>query len=206
MDGGPWNPWIPSKVNSHCPARDKEDDSGIVAIPHLSRDLMACFDGNGSNFGTHPQNVLRGMIYYRDAEEFEYPYLYNLIDQYRHLAKYNDGTVRIRAVKLLPTWVMIRGSGEGRDFYILPLDQNTVDEWGTKYDISNATVNAANNSYARTMGIVGEGLTEVQEYLAQQKDNREQYYYDLVFNPDKLAVEETVPATEETIPATEEAA
>ena len=91
MDGGPWNPWIPSKINSHCPAKDEEDDSGIVAIPHLSRDLLACFDGNGSNFGTHPQNVLRGMIYYNDNGSIEYPYLYNLIDQYRHLAKYNDG-------------------------------------------------------------------------------------------------------------------
>ena len=91
MDGGPWNPWIPSKVNSHCPASDESDDSGIVAIPHLSRDLMACFDGNGSNFGTHPQNVLRGMIYYDDEGSVEYPYLYNLIDQYHHLEKYNDG-------------------------------------------------------------------------------------------------------------------
>ena len=91
MDGGPWNPWIPSKVNSHIPALNAADDSGIVAIPHLSRDLIACFDGNGSNFGTHPQNVLRGMIYYNDNGSIEYPYLYNLIDQYRHLAKYNNG-------------------------------------------------------------------------------------------------------------------
>ena len=91
MDGGPWNPWIPSVINSHCPAMSKDDDSGIVAIPHLSRDLLACFDGNGSNFGTHPQNVLRGMIYYDDNGSIEYPYLYNLIDQYRHLAKYNNG-------------------------------------------------------------------------------------------------------------------
>jgi len=87
MDGGPWNPWIPSKINTHIPAQNEEEDSGIVAIPHLSRDLNACFDGNGSNFGTHPQNVLRGMIYQND----ELPYLYNLIDQYRHLAKYNRG-------------------------------------------------------------------------------------------------------------------
>lgn len=91
MDGGPWNPWIPSKVNSHCPADSADDDSGIVAIPHLSRDLLACFDGNGSNFGTHPQNVLRGMIYYKDGDGVEYPYLYNLVDQYRHLGKYNNG-------------------------------------------------------------------------------------------------------------------
>ncbi len=89
MDGGPWAPWIPSKANTHAPAANEDEDSGIVAIPHLSRDLLACYDGNGSNFGTHPQNVLRGMIY--DTKTWEYPYLYNLIDQYRSLAKYNDG-------------------------------------------------------------------------------------------------------------------
>lgn len=89
FDGGPWNPWIPSKQNTHAPAANEAEDSGIVAIPHLSRDLIACYDGNGSNFGTHPQNVLRGMIY--DSEKWEYPYLYNLIDQYRHLEKFNNG-------------------------------------------------------------------------------------------------------------------
>lgn len=89
MDGGPWAPWIPSKQNTHAPAANAEEDSGIVAIPHLSRDLLACYDGNGSNFGTHPQNVLRGMIY--DTKTWEYPYLYNLIDQYRSLAKFNNG-------------------------------------------------------------------------------------------------------------------
>ncbi len=89
LDGGPWAPWIPSKANIHAPAADETEDSGIVAIPHLSRDLLACYDGNGSNFGTHPQNVLRGMIY--DSETWEFPYLYNLIDQYRSLEKYNNG-------------------------------------------------------------------------------------------------------------------
>ena len=89
FDGGPWAPWIPSKQNTHAPAANQAEDSGIVAIPHLSRDLIACYDGNGSNFGTHPQNVLRGMIY--DTKTWEYPYLYNLIDQYRDLEKYNNG-------------------------------------------------------------------------------------------------------------------
>lgn len=87
FDSGPWAPWIPSVYNTHVPASCPEDDSGIVAIPHLSRDLIACFDGNGSNFGTHPRNILRGMIY----KDGQYPYLYNLIDQYRHLAACNRG-------------------------------------------------------------------------------------------------------------------
>ncbi len=111
MDGGPWNPWIPSKINSHCPASDERDDSGIVAIPHLSRDLMACFDGNGSNFGTHPQNVLRGMIYYPENGTWEYPYLYNLIDQYRHLGKYNDG-YSYNMMFVGPGWLNRRGRWE----------------------------------------------------------------------------------------------
>lgn len=111
MDGGPWNPWIPSKKNSHCPAMNEEDDSGIVAIPHLSRDLIACFDGNGSNFGTHPQNVLRGMIYYKDGDKIEYPYLYNLIDQYRHLGKYNNGFA-YNMMYVGPGWLNQKGRWE----------------------------------------------------------------------------------------------
>lgn len=111
MDGGPWNPWIPSKKNSHCPALNEEDDAGIVAIPHLSRDLIACFDGNGSNFGTHPQNVLRGMIYYQDGDTIEYPYLYNLIDQYHHLGKYNNG-FSYNMMYVGPGWLNQKGRWE----------------------------------------------------------------------------------------------
>ena len=109
MDGGPWAPWIPSKVNTHAPAANEEEDSGIVAIPHLSRDLLACYDGNGSNFGTHPQNVLRGMIY--DSKTWEFPYLYNLIDQYRSLAKYNNG-FSYNMVFVGPGWMNKMGRWE----------------------------------------------------------------------------------------------
>ena len=109
MDGGPWAPWIPSKANTHAPAANEEEDSGIVAIPHLSRDLLACYDGNGSNFGTHPQNVLRGMIY--DSKTWEYPYLYNLIDQYRHLAKFNNGYA-YNMVFVGPGWMNKMGRWE----------------------------------------------------------------------------------------------
>jgi hypothetical protein len=87
LDGGPWNPWIPSKRNVHCPASDEQDDIGIVAIPHLSRDLLAVFDGPGSYYGTHPQNILRGMVY----EDREVPYFKNIVDQYRSMVKYNRG-------------------------------------------------------------------------------------------------------------------
>ncbi len=109
LDGGPWNPWIPSRENTHAPAANQEEDSGIVAIPHLSRDLIACYDGNGSNFGTHPQNILRGMIY--DTKEWKYPYLYNLIDQYRALEKYNNGYA-YNMVFVGPGWLNKMGRWE----------------------------------------------------------------------------------------------
>jgi hypothetical protein len=106
-DGGPWNPWIPSRFNIHCPASGKEDDIGIVAIPHLSRDLLAVFDGPGSFYGTHPQNVLRGMVY----KNGKYPYLFNLIDQYRSLDKYNNGFT-YNMVFVGPGWMSKQGRWE----------------------------------------------------------------------------------------------
>lgn len=109
FDGGPWAPWIPSKQNTHAPAANEDEDSGIVAIPHLSRDLIACYDGNGSNFGTHPQNVLRGMIY--DTDTWDYPYLYNLIDQYRSLEKYNNGYA-YNMMFVGPGWMNKKGRWE----------------------------------------------------------------------------------------------
>jgi hypothetical protein len=107
FDGGPWNPWIPSKRNSHCPASDAADDIGIVAIPHLSRDLMAVFDGPGSYYGTHPQNILRGMVY----EDNEIPYFKNLVDQYRAMAKYNQGYA-YNMMYVGPGWMSKNGRWE----------------------------------------------------------------------------------------------
>jgi hypothetical protein len=107
LDGGPWNPWIPSRRNIHCPASDEADDIGIVAIPHLSRDLMAVFDGPGSYYGTHPQNILRGMVY----EGQEIPYFKNLVDQYRTMVKYNRG-YSYNMIFVGPGWMSKKGRWE----------------------------------------------------------------------------------------------
>jgi hypothetical protein len=113
LDGGPWNPWIPSRRNIHCIASDEQDDIGIVAIPHLSRDLMAVFDGPGSYYGTHPQNILRGMVY----EDGELPYFKNLVDQYRAMAKYNRGYA-YNMVFVGPGWMSKGGRWEA-DYALL---------------------------------------------------------------------------------------
>lgn len=110
--------------------------------------------------------------------------------------KYSDGTVYLQDVNILPTWVYMNTNQYPSTYHILPLDPETKAEWGTKYGVSDTVVTSAQNSYDRTMDIVGSGLTASQEYLAQEKADREQYYYDLVYNPDKVATQETVAETE----------
>ena len=53
------------------------------------------------------------------------------------------------------------------------------------------------------MAIVGEGLALAQDYLATEKTEREQYYYDLVYNPGKFLTEptEATEPSETTVPA-----
>jgi hypothetical protein len=114
LDGGPWNPWIPSRRNIHCPASDEADDIGIVAIPHLSRDLLAVFDGPGSYYGTHPQNILRGMVY----EDHEIPYFKNIVDQYRAMVKYNRG-YSYNMLFVGPGWISKSGRWEADYNFLL---------------------------------------------------------------------------------------
>jgi hypothetical protein len=125
FDGSPWNPWIPSKSNIHCPASDEDDDIGIVAIPHLSRDLMAVFDGPGSYYGTHPQNILRGMVY----ENGEIPYFFNVVDQYRAMAKYNRG-FSYNMMFVGPGWMSKNGRWEADYDFLLKSYQDGMAYYG----------------------------------------------------------------------------
>jgi hypothetical protein len=125
FDGGPWNPWIPSKRNIHCPASDEQDDIGLVAIPHLSRDLMAVFDGPGSYYGTHPQNILRGMVY----EGREIPYFYNLVDQYRAMARYNRGFA-YNMMFVGPGWMSKSGRWEADYDFLLKVYKDGMAYYG----------------------------------------------------------------------------
>ena len=86
-------------------------------------------------------------------------------------SKYSDGTVYVDSVDLIPTWVYLN-----REYVILPLDYEKVDEWGSLYNINDSTVNAAKASYNRTMALVGDGLTACQYYLAEARDAREAAY------------------------------
>ena len=111
-------------------------------------------------------------------------------------SKYSDGTVYLESTDLLPVWVHRRNDGTGNEYNMLPLHLDQADTWAETFNIKDATVQAAKNSHARTMAIVGSGLTDCQNWLTQQKEAREQYYYDLVHNPDKVATQPTEAVTE----------
>ena len=111
-------------------------------------------------------------------------------------SKYSDGTVYVEGTDLLPVWVYRRTDGTGNEYNMLPLRMEEADGWMEDFNMKEHTVNAAKNSYDRTMAIVGEGLTECQTYLQESYNAREQYYYDLAFYPERFATEATEAPTE----------
>ena len=81
-------------------------------------------------------------------------------------AKYSDGTVRLEDVKLLPLWVnKHKNSATGKNTYdIIPLDKQ-IEDWKAQFDLTSSTLSQAENSYDRTMALVGEGMQKIQQYL-----------------------------------------
>lgn len=76
--------------------------------------------------------------------------------------KWNDGSVNVAEIDILPIWVSKEWSNsKGNTYYIIPLDM-AVEAWDS-FDISND--NYLYGSYKRTMKIVGEGLNECRESL-----------------------------------------
>ena len=83
------------------------------------------------------------------------------------LSKYSDGTTRVSAVNLIPTWVMVQGSGEGRNFYILPLDKS-IEDWKSAFNLTDEQLSEAKNSSSRTMALVTGGLNQIKSYLTDK--------------------------------------
>lgn len=72
--------------------------------------------------------------------------------------KYEDGTVMLTGVDVLPTWCYMTGSGNDRDYKIIPLDKACESEWATKFGIAAEDVVFAKRSYDRTMTLLGDGI------------------------------------------------
>jgi hypothetical protein len=82
--------------------------------------------------------------------------------------RYSDGTVILEKADMLPTWVNLRTNPTTgrREYNILPLDKELPD-WKAQLGLTNTTLASALASYDRTMSIVGDGMTQVNTYLAE---------------------------------------
>lgn len=99
-EGMPWGPWYPSTSNSLVPAAGADDDSGVVAVPHLIRDLALSYEGRNDYFASHPANVQRAMA----NEGTSAPYLLNLTDLTAWQARWNDGFAYLNTF-VGPAWL-----------------------------------------------------------------------------------------------------
>ena len=93
--------------------------------------------------------------------------------------KYSDGQVYIQSADILPTWVNLHRDNGGNEYNILPLDPEEKDQWQETFQLNDEGLRKANASYDRTMKIVGEGLQQIQDFLAQQKTDRDARYLEL---------------------------
>lgn len=83
--------------------------------------------------------------------------------------KYSDGTVALTYTDILPCWVNRHDTNGSRQYDILPLDDDTRDQWKELYGLTDYTLTCCEDSYDRTMELVGEGLTECQTYLTDRE-------------------------------------
>ena len=83
------------------------------------------------------------------------------------LSRYNDNSVHVSSLSLMPTWTAVYGGSENPDFCILPLD-SSVPDWALTYDLNDAQLSAAKSSYNRTMAIVTSGYNGVNHELSQR--------------------------------------
>lgn len=90
--------------------------------------------------------------------------------------KYSDGSVYLSTVDVVPTWVNMHTNNGAKEYNILPLKQHQTEDWEARFGLQGGQKVSALKSYDRTMGILEEGLTEVQEYLTKERAGREAYY------------------------------
>lgn len=81
------------------------------------------------------------------------------------VCKYSDGSVHVTAADATAAWVLIRGSGDSRKYYILPLDESLGD-WKAVFELNADQLNDAQESYNRTIKIIKEGKDKIQTHLA----------------------------------------
>ncbi len=93
-----------------------------------------------------------------------------------NICRYEDGTVAIASVDVLPVWCMGRGlvkasnpiNSYHSEYYCIPLAKSV--DWQAEFGLTNAEYTEACYSYERTMALLSDGINEVNTYLAEQYD------------------------------------
>ena len=93
--------------------------------------------------------------------------------------KYSDGTVYLAGSDVIPTWVNMHSNNGSKEYNILPLLKDQEDTWEADLGLNANQLKSAQRSYERTMKIVSEGLQQIQDYLTQQKTDRDARYLEL---------------------------
>ena len=82
-------------------------------------------------------------------------------------SKYSNGDVVLSKVDALPTWVNMKVNSVGkREYEIIPLDKSL--DWASSFNMDSNTLSKANDSYSRTMDLIGKGLKDSQSILGQK--------------------------------------
>lgn len=83
-------------------------------------------------------------------------------------AKYSDGTVLVEGVHVIPTWVYRYTENYVRKFRVLYMD-DTIEDWKTLMNLDDSTMKECEESYARTMAIVGAGVEAANQYYNENQ-------------------------------------
>ena len=87
-------------------------------------------------------------------------------------AKYSDGTVLVEKADVLPTWMHRYDDEQGvRKFQILTMEDGV--DWKTEMNLTDELLIQCQESFDRTMEIVGEGLNTANVWFAQQQEQTE---------------------------------
>lgn len=88
-------------------------------------------------------------------------------------AKYSDGTVLVESAGVIPTWVWRYDDENGiRKFRIMAMEGDAVN-WQEKMDLTDEMLTKCQESYDRTMELVGDGLEAANAWFAQQQAETE---------------------------------
>jgi poly-gamma-glutamate synthesis protein (capsule biosynthesis protein) len=87
--------------------------------------------------------------------------------------EYSDGSVFLESVDMLPTWVLIRSSGNNRTCHILPLDENIAD-WNAAFDLSASQSSDAKASLKRTQDLIAADFEAVRASVDQMATTHRQ--------------------------------